>query len=990
MTSFRVVPQMSGRARNRKVYKTMASRHTAIAWRAIVGVALGIAVMLPTATAGAAPLDAPIDTPEQSEQAWAGSASNPYGGQDYYVDSQQGDDANAGTDVSAPWKTLGKVNETVFRPGDRILLKAGSSWQNQQLWPKGSGVDGKPISIGAYGEATAHRPYIATNGNVESPFSEGIGTGNPVKNPDKVGTTGAIVLRNQQYWEISDVQLSNDDDFTVDKTNKDGTVWDGISISVNADLLEREGVNDPASTVMRHFRISNVYVHNLDSPSTWQKIYAAGVNFQVFGSKNHQEYERMAGGYRFDDISIENNVFDNVDLNAIQVGFNWFGDGTGETDANGKWHDGWEHLWVRTHNQYTTNVAIRHNYMHSIGQGAIQVGDVRNGVMEYNTVNGYLKRYDVQSCAIYAYASADIVMRYNEVFDGAATTWDGTPWDFEYNDFNVIYEHNYSHDNGAGWFAYMGNTDKAIARYNLSVNDNGTMIREFMSSNYSPTWFTNNVIVYDGGSTGSGNTKSAFHNDSFKDTLYFVNNVFYNTNTNSATRWHDPKNGSESAKDISKAIFRNNVFYEASGKRGEGEPENINGITDEPRFQGFAGDSSVLTGLVNKTDPEASITSAAKLFTPSNDSPLLNAGLYNEAMGQKDILGGDVFHGLAPEIGIVERTDIGGKNTNPVEENIKPVQGNLALGKTVIAGSTHPNGKFPASNITDGKVGTRWAAADGPDYPVTLDIDFGKTVTVNRLDITEFTEVSSDPGNHPEWATHHRVQRYSLWRWDEESSDWVKFHDSDQGLPDDTTSVTFADQTTSKIRLQIDAVYDNVDMYQGKPGSPTVSEIAAYRTASPQSLKLVASLPRDGYNLAQNAGVDTNQVSWLVSGDHLAESMLRIMQPNGNEGPLLRRDTDYTVREENNGQWRVSLAEPLVRSLPVNYPKGMNGQSGAYGFRLTSDSGSTLDLTLKIINTPVGSMKPGGGETPNPGGNGTTTPGEGSGSPGAIAWRSQT
>ena len=118
--------------------------------------------------------------------------------------------------------------------------------------------------------------------------------------------------------------------------------------------------------------------------------------------------------------------------------------------------------------------------------------------------------------------------------------------------------------------------------------------------------------------------------------------------------------------------------------------------------------------------------------------------------------------------------------------------------------------------------------------------------------------------------------------------------------------------------------------------------------------------------------------------------MLRIMQPNGNEGPLLRRDTDYTVREENSGQWRVSLAEPLVRSLPVNYPKGMNGQSGAYGFRLTSDSGSTLDLTLKIINTPVGSMKPGGGETPNPGGNGTTTPGEGSGSPGAIAWRSQT
>src|ERR1700728_1018317 len=56
----------------------------------------------------------------------------------YYVDSAKGADANSGTQERAPWKTLGKVNTARFQPGDRILLKSGSSWQ-EQLAPASSG-----------------------------------------------------------------------------------------------------------------------------------------------------------------------------------------------------------------------------------------------------------------------------------------------------------------------------------------------------------------------------------------------------------------------------------------------------------------------------------------------------------------------------------------------------------------------------------------------------------------------------------------------------------------------------------------------------------------------------------------------------------------------------------------------------------------------------------------------------------------------------------
>jgi len=98
----------------------------------------------------------------------------------YYVDSAGGDDRNAGTTPARAWKSLAKVNATSFLPGDRILLKSGSVW-NGQLWPKGSGVEGHPITVEMYGGGV--KPIIQGNGQVED----------------------AVLLKNQEYWEIQDL-----------------------------------------------------------------------------------------------------------------------------------------------------------------------------------------------------------------------------------------------------------------------------------------------------------------------------------------------------------------------------------------------------------------------------------------------------------------------------------------------------------------------------------------------------------------------------------------------------------------------------------------------------------------------------------------------------------------------------------------------------------------------------------------------------------------
>lgn len=81
-------------------------------------------------------------------------------GTTYYVDVQNGSDANAGTTESNAWKTLAKVSATTFAPGDRILLKRGQTW-NEGIKMRSSGTASNLITIGAYGSGSAPTLYGA-------------------------------------------------------------------------------------------------------------------------------------------------------------------------------------------------------------------------------------------------------------------------------------------------------------------------------------------------------------------------------------------------------------------------------------------------------------------------------------------------------------------------------------------------------------------------------------------------------------------------------------------------------------------------------------------------------------------------------------------------------------------------------------------------------------------------------------------------------------
>jgi hypothetical protein len=75
----------------------------------------------------------------------------------YYVNATNGNDNNDGLSPSTAWKTMAKVNDSFFQPGDFVLFKRGEIWREQLIVPS-SGLPNSPIIIGAYG--VGNKPVI--------------------------------------------------------------------------------------------------------------------------------------------------------------------------------------------------------------------------------------------------------------------------------------------------------------------------------------------------------------------------------------------------------------------------------------------------------------------------------------------------------------------------------------------------------------------------------------------------------------------------------------------------------------------------------------------------------------------------------------------------------------------------------------------------------------------------------------------------------------
>ena len=179
----------------------------------------------------------------------------------FYVDAYAGKDSNSGHSLSAPWKTLQKVNDCRFKAGDRIMLHAGSRWEGQLVLPS-SGTEGTPIIVDRYGKGPL--PRIDGEGKVEN----------------------VIQLINVEGVEVRHLEITNH--------GEQPAVRRGVLIAA---------INFGTA---HHLRLSDLYIHDVNG--TNERKDTGGILFRTIGEKRPSN---------FDGLIIERNIVWKVDRSAI-------------------------------------------------------------------------------------------------------------------------------------------------------------------------------------------------------------------------------------------------------------------------------------------------------------------------------------------------------------------------------------------------------------------------------------------------------------------------------------------------------------------------------------------------------------------------------------------------------------------------------------------------------------------------------------------------
>lgn len=335
----------------------------------------------------------------------------------YYVDSENGSDANSGLTRKQAWRSIGRVNEAVFRPGDRILFKAGCRWTGQ-LRPKGSGTDGSPIRISSYGRGAL--PYI----------SQGERSG------------FVLLLRDQEYWEIGNLEIDGG-------SSKPDEAVGGIHV---------QAVN--ARKVLRHIVIKDCVVRN-----TWGSVKLYESCAIWVGVPGWNDSIGLHTG--FQDVRIENNRIYGSDRNGILV---WTTAGTGPKSQFMPGLIPSRNVVVRNNNLEdiggdaiiilgSNGALIERN---TVRRCCLKTGDPKYG-----------RDYNPSSAAIWLHHCDSSIMQYNSVYDCEKREYnnDGMAFDFDFNCKNNILQYNYSCNNEGGFLLIMQTASDNIARYNVSHND---------------------------------------------------------------------------------------------------------------------------------------------------------------------------------------------------------------------------------------------------------------------------------------------------------------------------------------------------------------------------------------------------------------------------------------------------------------------------------------------------------------------------------------
>ena len=498
-----------------------------------------------------------------------------------YFISPDGSDNASGLSVKEAWKTIERVNQVVFQPGDKILFKAGGVWYGQ-LQPQGSGESGKPITLSGYG-----------------------GKEKPVINLGEAEGAG-IRLTNQSWWVIDNMEVTSG-------------AQPVLGIGRQGIVAIARGENQH----VEHIVIRNCYIHDV-----WGQMGGIGVRYGDYVDYNSSailvQIQNPRGSNipstRLNDVLVEHNSIERVDKCGIII-------------------RGCRTNMIVRHN-YMENLGGDGIFCGGSGNNIMY-----KGLIEYNEVrrsclrSGYMDlvggdTWWPHTAAIWIQNAEETVMQFNEVYDTGRQpkNGDGFAYDFDFNCVRCIAQYNYSKNN-AGFMLVMNRTFENITRYNISENDQTHLI-QIHGDMSERNIFYNNVFYIDYGTVdldfyGGGENKR-------NRGASFINNIFYATGQSHfrtvytagdvLTRTFDEE--TKTPTGTPETFFYNNLYF---GPWKNGIPDDPKKIVADPLFvrPGSGGNGlSTLCGYMLR-----------------EGSPAINAGIFVPMNGSRDYFGNPVEDG---------------------------------------------------------------------------------------------------------------------------------------------------------------------------------------------------------------------------------------------------------------------------------------------------------------------------------------------------------
>lgn len=331
--------------------------------------------------------------------------------QKYYIDCSAG--GNGDGSSQQPWNKLAAAEAHEFAAGDTILMARGSTCKGS-FAPKGSGADGHVIRLTAYGDG--ERPRIIAPATARQ----------------------ALLLFNQQYWQVDSLDISGGNRY-------------GVFVSGDQGLLQ-------------HLYLRNLYVHDVYGGALKNKdnglVIVGPSSINVF----------------FDDV-----VIDGVDAAHTNQ---WAGILVGGGSFP-----------YKDDAQRNTNIQIRNSTVHDVyGDGIVLFRDAHSSI-RWSTAweTGMQPTQGVGTPdAIWMWTCNDCIVADNEAYLSDSPGVDGGAFDIDWDNQHDTIERNYAHDTQGYCISVFGAryvTSDSKVLNNLCI-DNGLSPRMavLQGAIYLSTW----------------------------------------------------------------------------------------------------------------------------------------------------------------------------------------------------------------------------------------------------------------------------------------------------------------------------------------------------------------------------------------------------------------------------------------------------------------------------------------------------------------------